>query len=341
MDLIPWYKREGSQSRPFGALRQEYARLLERPGIARCTCAQIPQWRLGAAEVAIAKPSLVLLTNAVRWGSGQSNRILGPRTLVRIQDGLSMSGNVGRAWEILREDGLLVLINKMLGKIYVLTNKLLGKTYRTTLRRMMPQVGYFYYNGVEVADRRLFDRLTPKLWRLRNKPDYEHTEVEGVNQYVGESDDVVVIGGGFGVTAVHAANNTGGTVTVVEADQDRYQNLTRIFAANDVSHQVESIFGYLGDLHIDLGDSDTPMIAYRDIPEADVWDIDCEGAEIEILQNLPYNPSTILVETHDNHAEVIRLLEDLDYQIVDVVDDGIGQSRMCTHIRAKKEHHTR
>jgi hypothetical protein len=237
-----------------------------------------------------------------------------------------MSGYVEEAWKILREGGLLVLANRVL-----------GKTYRTTLRRLMPEVGHFNFNGVAVPGRRLFDGLTPNKWWCLpgNKPNYEHTEVEGVKQYIGENDDVVVIGGGFGVTAVHAANNTSGTVTVVEANQDRYQNLTRTFEANGVSEQIQSLFGYLGDLHIDLDDSNIPMIAYQDIPKADVWDMDCEGAEIEILQNLPYNPSTILVETHDNHDEVIRLLEGLDYQIMEVVDDGIGQNSMCTHIRAK------
>jgi len=237
-----------------------------------------------------------------------------------------MSGYVEETWKILREGGLLVFANRVL-----------GKTYRTTLRRLMPEVGHFNFNGVAVPGRRLFDGLTPNKWWYYPgaMSNYEYTEVEAINQYVGESDDVVVVGGGFGVTAVHAANNTSGTVTVVEADLDRYQNLTRTFEANDVSEQIQSLFGYLGDLHIDLDDSNIPMIAYQDIPKADVWDMDCEGAEIEILQNLPYNPSTILVETHDNHDEVIRLLEGLDYQIMEVVDDGIGQNSMCTHIRAK------
>jgi len=235
-----------------------------------------------------------------------------------------MSGYVEEAWEIYREGGLLILANRVLGKIY-----------RTRLRRLMPQVGHFNFNGVAVPDRRLFDGLTPnKWWGSGNKPNYEHTEVEGVKQYVGENDDVVVIGGGFGVTAVHAANNTSGTVTVVEADQGRYQNLTRTFEANGVSERIQSLFGYLGDLHIDLDDSNIPMIAYQDIPKADVWDMDCEGAEIEILQNLPYMPSTILVETHNNHNLVFEILNDLGYEVLEVVDDGIGQNPMCTHIRA-------
>jgi len=200
----------------------------------------------------------------------------------------------------------------------------------------MPQVGHFKFNGVAVPGRRLFDGLMPsKWWSLPgNKPNYEHTEVEGIKQYVGEDDEVFVIGGGFGVTSVHAANNTSGKVTVVEANLERYQNLKGTFDANDVSDQIQTLFGYLGDLHIDLGDSNIPMIAYQDIPKADVWDMDCEGAEIEILQNLPYYPSTILVETHDNHDVVVELLQELGYEILEVVDDGVGQSPICTHIRA-------
>jgi len=236
-----------------------------------------------------------------------------------------MSGHVGEALNILREDGPIIL-----------TDRVLAKIYRTTLRRLMPQVGHFNINGVAVPGRRLFDGLTPSDWWCfpGNMSDYEHTEVEGVKQYVGGNNDVVVIGGGFGVTAVHAANNTSGEITVIEASKQRFQNLSKTFEANGVSDQIQSLFGYLGDLHIDLDDSDIPMIAYQDVPKADIWDMDCEGAEIEILQNLPYNPSTILIETHENHDEVIRLLEGLDYRIMEVVDDGVGQSPMCTHIRA-------
>jgi len=201
----------------------------------------------------------------------------------------------------------------------------------------MPEARYFNFNGVAVPGRRLLDGLTPNNWWCLpgDKPYYEYTEVEGVKQYVGENDDVVVIGGGHGVTAVHAAKITSGTVTVIEADHGRFQDLSRTFDVNDVSKQIKTEFGYLGDLHIDLDDFDVPPVSYNDIPDADVWDMDCEGAEIEILQNLPYKPSVILVETHDNHDTVVEMLENLEYEIMDIVDDGHGQSPACTHIRAK------
>jgi hypothetical protein len=241
-----------------------------------------------------------------------------------------MSGYVEEAQNIIREDGPLIFAHRML-----------AKTYRTTLRRLMPEVGYPELNGVVVPEygggapgKKLFDDLAPTRWyrdpRTYN-PTYEGPEVDGVKKFVSGRDDVVVIGGGYGVTAVHAANNTSGRVTVVEADQERYQNLTRTFEANGVSNQIRSLFGYLGDLHIDLDDSDIPMIAYQDIPEADVWDMDCEGAEVEILQNLPYKPSVILVETHDNHDEVTNLLESNGYELLEI----IRKSEKLTHIRAR------
>jgi len=243
-----------------------------------------------------------------------------------------MSGYVEEALNILWEDGPLVLAHRML-----------AITYRKSLRRLMPEVGPPELNGVIVPGlgggapgKKLFDDLTPTRWyndpRTYN-PVYEGPEVDGVKKFVGGHDDVVVIGGGYGVTAVHAANNTSGTVTVVEADQERYQNLSKTFDANGVSNKIQSLFGYLGNLHIDLDDSNIPLIAYQDIPEADVWDMDCEGAEVEILQNLPYKPKVILVETHDNHGEVTNLLESNGYEILEI----IKKSHKLTHIRARAD----
>jgi hypothetical protein len=212
----------------------------------------------------------------------------------------------------------------------------MGAIYTKSIRNVFPETGEFNLNGVLVPGKRKFDELTPNQYYCPpgDQPDYEFTEVEGVKNYVDRNDDVLVIGGGFGVTAVHAANKTRGQITVIEASREKYQKLRDIFQLNGVSERVKPLFGYLGELHIELADSDIPRIAYEDIPQADVWDMDCEGAEIEILQNMPYQPSTILVETHDNHDSVVELLGELGYEILDVIDDGLGQSPVCTHIRA-------
>jgi len=203
----------------------------------------------------------------------------------------------------------------------------------------MPRVGYGESNGVLVVGegrgRKLFDDLTPTHWYSFPSylPNYESVEVQGVEKFVNNGDDVIVIGGGFGVTAVHAAINNGGRgqITVYEADRERFENLTEIFEANGVSDCVEPIFGQLGNLHIKLDDPAIPSISYEDIPMADIWDMDCEGAEVEILQNLPYNPSVILVETHDNHDEVTDLLESNGYELLEI----IRKSEKLTHIRAR------
>jgi hypothetical protein len=205
----------------------------------------------------------------------------------------------------------------------------------------MPEVGHAELNGVVVpggqdgaSPKKLFDELTPTRWYCdphSYNPAYESTEVDGVKKFVSEGDDVVVIGGGYGVTAVHAANQTAGDITVIEADESRYNNLHRIFEANDIRNNIELFYGYLGTLHIDLKNDNIPKIDIEDVPPADVWDMDCEGAEVEILQNLPYKPSVVLVETHDNHAQVIDLLKSEGYDIIEI----IRKSEKLTHIRAR------
>jgi hypothetical protein len=52
-----------------------------------------------------------------------------------------MSGYVEEAQDIIREDGLLIF-----------THRIIAKTYRTTLRRLMPEVGYPELNGVAVPE---------------------------------------------------------------------------------------------------------------------------------------------------------------------------------------------
>jgi len=242
---------------------------------------------------------------------------------------------------IAREQGLIELTKRVIAfssnfGILFLFHYIIGGIYTKTIRKALPEIGAFDLNGVLVPGKRKYDQLTPNRFYCPpgDRPDYESTEVDGVINYVDESDDVLVIGGGFGVTAVHAASNTTGEVTVIEANRERYENLSEIFELNGVSDRVVPLFGYLGALHINMNVPDIPMIPYQSVPLADVWDMDCEGAEIEILQNLPYNPSTILVETHDNHHKVVKLLEDVGYEIQEIIDDGIGQSPVCTHIRA-------
>ena len=65
---------------------------------------------------------------------------------------------------------------------------------------------------------------------------------------------------------------------------------------------------------------DAPTLLAKDFPECDALVMDCEGAELLILQNLIIRPRLIIVETHpmfDSPEEKItELLKNLGYDII-------------------------
>lgn len=56
-------------------------------------------------------------------------------------------------------------------------------------------------------------------------------------------------------------------------------------------------------------------VVLDDYPEADYIKMDIEGTELEVIQNLPYNPSQMSIETHGNKGELIKELKKRGYKI--------------------------
>ncbi|MFD2029627.1 hypothetical protein ACFSKM_03470 [Ancylobacter dichloromethanicus] len=52
-------------------------------------------------------------------------------------------------------------------------------------------------------------------------------------------------------------------------------------------------------------------LSAADIPPCDVLELDCEGSEIDILQNLAFSPRIMLVETHGMYGASSELCEQL------------------------------
>ena len=66
-------------------------------------------------------------------------------------------------------------------------------------------------------------------------------------------------------------------------------------------------------------------IQTTELPDVDVVEMDCEGSEISILENMNINPRCMIIELHPHRYgeprnKGIHLVEELGYQIVDVVD---------------------
>lgn len=175
---------------------------------------------------------------------------------------------------------------------------------------------------------------------LRSNPAYEQTEVEAVRSYCRKGDHVVVIGGGLGVTAATAAHTVGltGRVTVYEPLPTAVGIIRRTLEQNGCADRVEVIRAAVGTPRASCFSykqgSNPPMIPYADLPAADVYEMDCEGEELPILRRLPTPPRVVLVETHDNFADVRRVLQERGYRLDGVVGEAPESGPDRRHIRA-------
>ncbi len=162
-------------------------------------------------------------------------------------------------------------------------------------------------------------------------PDYESSLCKGLSRSVQASDHVVIVGGGLGVTTVHAAWETGveGRVTVYEASKGHFSDLAKAIRFNDVGDRVEAIQGVVGNNVKVYGEKTGKQISPADLPNCDVLELDCEGAEITILEQMKISPRNILVETHGFRGAPTSKVEDLlrerGYGVTDL---GVAEPRL-------------
>lgn len=210
--------------------------------------------------------------------------------------------------------------------------------YSAFLRRFLPKKQRVAnYNGIESpVEVGILDPYVPNYespWYTQDIPGYEKEEVDGLRRHTSEGDDVLVIGGGYGVTTVVAAEEVGksGSVLTYEASRDCFEKVGRTVEHNEMEDHVEvhhAIVGEATDLRGEAGDAE--IVAPTELPEADILEMDCEGAELIILEQMSIKPRTILVETHAQYGapkdRVIEILREADYRIIKTINkdwDGI------------------
>jgi len=248
-----------------------------------------------------------------------------------------------RALEIYSERGALSLLNST--QAYIRHS--IHSEYKAAVENLhqytQSELRKITLNGVLVSvEIHSIDKSLPYYeppYRTEDGPEYEHTEVESLRTYAKKGDEVVVIGGGLGVTAVVASKVTDGKVTVFEQSKPTYKILKRTVELNDCSDKIDVELAAVGEVagsnFTHKQPSDVERIRPSELPYADVYEMDCEGAETEILQKMGVKPSVLLIETHDNHNQVVDILNSIGYDVVEVVDDGKNQHPSCTHIRAR------
>ena len=171
--------------------------------------------------------------------------------------------------------------------------------YNHKISPHLPHTRPAEYNSIEVAEY----RPVTDWWVPFDTPEidesYKEPNIQGLRETVDTGDRVAIIGGGNGVTAVVAARQAGesGEVNVYEAGKARVQNIEETLILNNVSASVNhAVVGPLESAPEQVGNP--KEIPPEDINEFDVIEIDCEGAEVDILRGLKTKPNAIIVETH-------------------------------------------
>lgn len=150
-----------------------------------------------------------------------------------------------------------------------------------------------------------------------DNPSYEGQFVEYIREYVEEGDSIVVIGGYFGASTIAAATQAGdsGGVTTFEATPEGADRVRKTARLNNVQQSVTVKAQSVGPIYNSkgraLGDGKIPP---SELPNCDVLSIDCDGCELDVLDNIEVRPRTIIVEHHGQSSGDERDKERLDFE---------------------------
>lgn len=251
-----------------------------------------------------------------------------------------MSENlVTRGSQVLKEEGVLAFIKKSARFSH---RSVTQKWGNSQLRNHLPKSGaYQTCNGVIVEEKRIGDDL---LNAFPDRPSYEGQFVEYIREYVEESDSIVVIGGYYGASTVAAATQAGdsGGATTFEATPEGADRVRKTARLNGIQQSVTVKAASVGPIYNPKGrDPGDNKIPPSELPDCDVLAIDCDGCELDVLDNIEIRPRTIIVEHHGAISGNERDKESLDFKyqrknLEDILSsEGYKIIDECTRSRTK------
>lgn len=205
--------------------------------------------------------------------------------------------------------------------------KALYHLYRLALRPLLPATTPVRYHGIPVGlDHKAPDWMFPTYRQVyADIPEYEATLICGIKASVRAGDRVAIIGAGYGATIVFAAMATGpeGSVTCYEASASAIRYSIEAAKRNSVEDRVGFIHAIVGQALKIYGKGVSRKVwPASELEECDVLELDCEGAELEILRGLSVRPRTILVETHgvygSSTSDVESQLRQMGYAVTNM-----------------------
>lgn len=180
---------------------------------------------------------------------------------------------------------------------------LVQSLYNSTIRDKLPKKSR-YLAGVKLDDAPLFDLTVERSL-------YKIGLIMSIYDHVSEGDHVEIVGFGRGVSTTHILRAGAGAVTGYEGAANMIEKGKQTVARNydgtpslDVRHAV---VGKPIDVYGDQSKAQT--VHPSELSGADVLVLDCEGAELSILENLETNPQTILCESHPSKGAPVSTIE--------------------------------
>jgi hypothetical protein len=197
-----------------------------------------------------------------------------------------MRQKIDKARKAFKEGGFTLFVGRTIKYLYNLVYSHFPKRY-------------LEYNGVGVPAARLFEDKIPTRV-VEDRENYEEGIVRSIERNVRKDDEVILLGGGYGVTAVKAAQQTGDAsfVSIFEASEEQVELIMDTLERNDY-RDIEVNNAVVGS-EVDVWGSSESAESLNpgDIPSCDVLEMDIEGSEKEVLKNLEIRPRVLIVESH-------------------------------------------
>ena len=226
----------------------------------------------------------------------------------------------------------------ILKKIAILL-RVYGYLHWHYLRKILPRTSPQLFNNVPTGRwNRIGDALLPSPYNRerRNRPTYETGLCIALRAALSPGNRVVIVGGGHGITTALCAQIVGttGSVDLFEGSAKHCTKVKKLLERSHLLDRVRINHAIVArNIAVYPGEIATTTVEPEKLPECDVLELDCEGAERDILDGLLIRPSHIIVETHGIHGAPSRLIEEklreMGYEVVPLGVAEVDKAPYC------------
>jgi len=214
--------------------------------------------------------------------------------------------------------------------------------YNNYVRPNLPRREYVLMSSVKVGSEKrryhMGDNIVPwetpySRYQNRYNSGYKSSNIKLIKRTVFKGNTISIIGGGLGVSTIIGAQSAGpgGKVIVYEGSKSRVNTIKKTLAMNQTPADVSVCHAVVGEaISLEGRPGSYNIISSSEVAECDVLEMDCEGAEKEILDGLQISPDSIIVETHPDKGTsteyVSEILREQGYTIDKKKDDPVSGS---------------